>query len=161
MNEPSKRIAILGNSGSGKSWLAKELARQTEAPILDLDTIFFEPGKIAVPRPSATVLADLERFCVNHEAWIIEGCYGDIVAHALRWEPELILLDPGESECLRHCRARPWEPHKYASKTEQDSKLDFLLAWVSEYYRREGPMSLSGHRALFDAYSGPKRLMGR
>lgn len=152
-----KRVAILGNSGSGKSTLALALAAKSFAPLLDLDTLVWEPGKIAVPRAPEAALADLNAFCKGGESWIVEGCYADLIGATLRWEPELIFVNPGEEVCLRHCRARPWEPAKYASKEEQDAKLDFLLAWVSDYYRRDGPMSLKGHRALFDAYAGPKR----
>lgn len=59
-------------------------------------------------------------------------------------------------------RSRPWEPHKYKSKEKQDAKLDFLLAWVREYYTRDGDTSLVAHQALFDRYGGVKRkLVGR
>ena len=72
---------------------------------------------------------------------------------------ELVFLQPGEAICLANCKARPWEPHKYASLAEQNSKLAFLLEWVSDYYRRDGDMSLRAHQAVFDAYGGPKRLV--
>jgi adenylate kinase family enzyme len=150
------RIAILGNSGSGKSTLARRLAAQHGVPMLDLDTIYWVPNEVAVARAAAAVAADLDAFCAQPR-WIIEGCYGDLVAAALRHQPELWFLNPGEEVCLAHCRARPWEPHKYASRAEQDSKLPFLLAWVSDYYRRDGAMSLAGHRAVFDAFTGVKR----
>ncbi len=152
-----KRIAILGNSGSGKSTLAKALAAKHFIPVLDLDSIAWEPKKIAVPRAPEAVLADLNAFCKGSAGWIVEGCYGDLIEAALRWDPQLVFVNPGEEVCLRHCRARPWEPNKYASKEAQDAKLDFLLKWVSEYYTREGTMSLKGHRAVFDAYAGAKR----
>jgi putative acetyltransferase len=45
------RVAILGNSGSGKSTLARQLTDQHGLAVLDLDTIAWVPGKIAVPRP--------------------------------------------------------------------------------------------------------------
>lgn len=152
-----KRVAILGNSGSGKSTLASALALKSGAPVLDLDAIVWEPGKVAVARPPEAALADLNAFCHGSESWIVEGCYADLIEATFRWQPELIFMNPGEEVCLRHCRVRPWEPSKYASKEEQDAKLDFLLSWVSEYYRRDGTMSLKGHRALFEAYAGPKR----
>ena len=34
---------------------------------------------------------------------------------------------------LHHCRARPWEPGKYATKADQDAKLPLLLDWVRAY----------------------------
>ena len=151
------RVIIIGNSGSGKSTLARALANATGIPILDLDTIYWEPGKIAVARDPLHARTDLEQFCTTHPHWIVEGCYGELAALALAWSPELILVNPGETACLSHCRNRPWEPHKYASRADQDSKLEFLLTWVSGYYTRDDDMSLKSHRALFDAYSGPKR----
>jgi hypothetical protein len=43
-----------------------------------------------------------------------------------------------------------------ASRAEQDQQLAFLLSWVSEYYTRDGDMSLTGHQACFNAYPGRK-----
>lgn len=157
--EPTLRIVVLGNSGSGKSTLARQLAEPGRTPVLDLDTIVWARGKIAVQRAPEAAQAGLVRFCTEHPAWILDGCYAGLAERALAWRPELILLDPGEEACLRHCRARPWEPHKYASKEAQDEKLPFLLSWVSEYYRRDGDMSLLRHREVFDAYRGPKRVV--
>ena len=77
----------------------------------------------------------------------------------MRYEPELVFLDPGLDRCLSNCRARPWESHKYSSKAEQDSKLQFLLQWVMEYYDREGEMSFTGHMAIYNRYDGPKRFV--
>jgi adenylate kinase family enzyme len=144
------RVAIIGNSGSGKSTLAKRY----KLPMLDLDTVYWERGKIAVQRDGSD---DVRAFCRAKEGWVVEGCYASLIAVALEFGPELILLDPGVDACIRHCEARPWEPHKYASKEEQDKYLAFLLDWVRGYYTRDGEMSLRGHEALYAAYSGPKR----
>jgi adenylate kinase family enzyme len=153
------RVVILGNSGSGKSTLARELAAPAQVPVLDLDTIVWEPGRMAVARPLPDVHADLDRFCAAHERWIIEGCYGGLAERLLAQAPgpELIFLNPGEAACLRNCRARPWEPHKFPSPEAQDRMLAFLLGWVSAYYRRTDDISLARHRAIFDGYGGPKR----
>lgn len=154
------RIAILGNSGSGKSTLARTLAHASglAVALLDLDTIAWDPG--VVPRPRERAFAELDAFCTSAEHWIIEGCYGDLIDHALALHrPELILLEPGRDACLAHCRARPFEPHKYASKAEQDAKLEFLLGWVADYYVRDGHMSANRHAAIFAAYDGPKRRL--
>ncbi len=153
------RIAIVGNSGSGKSTLSRAIARDRAWPQLDLDTIAWEPHEIAVPRNSADAEADLERFCATDSDWVVEGCYSELIAVALRFSPLLILLDPGMDRCVANCRERPWEPHKFASRAEQDQKLPFLLNWVREYYTRDGLMSLQAHEALFDTYGGPKRRL--
>jgi adenylate kinase family enzyme len=156
------RIAILGNSGSGKSTLAGQLAAVHGLASLDLDAVAWEPGRVAVPRAPGDAARDVGSFCEREARWVVEGCYASLVEAALRHEPILLFLDPGVDACLANCRERPWEPHKYASKAEQDERLAFLLSWVEEYYRREGEMSLVAHRALFEGYAGPKlRMTGR
>jgi adenylate kinase family enzyme len=156
------RVAVIGNSGSGKSTLAAQLAGVQGLPVLDLDAVAWEPGRVAVPRAPADAMRDVASFCGGAARWVVEGCYASLVGAALRYGPILLFLDPGVEACLANCRERPWEPHKYASKAEQDERLAFLLSWVEEYYRREGEMSLGAHRSLFEAYAGPKlRMTGR
>ena len=153
------RIAIVGNSGSGKSTLARRLAGQHGLAVLDLDTVAWEPGQIAVPRPPADAVADVLAFCRGHERWVVEGCYAGLVSAALASMPMLVFLEPGIDACLANGRARPWEPHKYASKDQQDEKLGFLLSWVRAYYQRDNDYSFMAHQALFDAYAGPKEKL--
>jgi hypothetical protein len=57
---------------------------------------------------------------------------------------------------VANCHDRPWEPHKYATKAEQDTKLEFLLSWVRGYGTRDDELSLRAHQALFEGYRGPK-----
>jgi len=153
------RVAIIGNSGSGKSTLARRLAGDRGLPTLDLDTVAWEPNKIAVPRAPADAIADVKAFCEVNRDWVIEGCYAGLIHTALQFSPTLLFLEPGVDACLANCRSRPWEPHKYQSKREQDEKLQFLFSWVREYYSREGDLSLVAHQALFDGYQGPKHKL--
>lgn len=155
----SPRLVLVGNSGSGKSTLARAIARIGGHAHLDLDTVAWEPEQIAVARPSDVAAADVRSFCAAHERWVAEGCYADLAEVALASTPLLVLLDPGVERCVAHCLARPFEPHKYASKEEQDARLELLLAWVRAYEQREGPLGRAAHVALFDAYSGAKRLV--
>jgi adenylate kinase family enzyme len=150
------RVAIVGNSGSGKSTLASQIAASHSVTSLDLDTVAWEPRQIAVARPADAAAAEVMAFCSSHDRWVVEGCYAALVRHALQHSPILLFVDPGVDECLANCRRRPWEPHKYASKAEQDEKLSFLLSWVREYYTRADDLSLTAHQALFESYRGPK-----
>jgi adenylate kinase family enzyme len=149
-------IAIVGNSGSGKSTLAREIAAAHSIVSLDLDTVAWEPGKIAVARPADAAAVDVRAFCSAHESWVVEGCYAALVFQTFEHSPILLFIDPGVDACLANCRSRSWEPHKYGSKAEQDEKLEFLLSWVREYYSREGELSQSAHQSLFESYRGPK-----
>ena len=144
------RVAIIGNSGSGKSTLARQLGERFGWAVLDLDTVAWEPDRIAVARDPAAACADVRAFCDSNRDWVVEGCYASLVAQALVDSPTLVFLDPGVEACLQHCRQRPWEAHKYPSKAAQDEKLAFLLDWVREYPLRDGDLSLSAHRSLFE-----------
>jgi adenylate kinase family enzyme len=155
------RIAILGNSGSGKSTLAWWLANRSGAPLLDLDSVAWEPNSVAVARPEVTATSDVRTFCTSYASWVLEGCYANLVRSALPFSPILVFLDIGEEQCISNCRSRPWEPHKYSSKAAQDERLPFLLTWVHEYYVRGGEMSRSAHAATYAAYLGPKHRLTR
>ncbi len=157
MQALSSRVVIIGNAGSGKTTLARRLARANGTPLLDLDSIAWEPGMPPVRSAPETARARLGAFCDAAPAWIVEGCYAELAQAALAWRPELVFLNPGEAVCLANCRSRPWEPHKHASAADQDAALPYLLEWVAGYYRRDDEFSLARHRALFDAYDGPKR----
>ena len=122
----------------------------------------WEPEQIAVARDEATAVGDVHSFCRSHDQWVIEGCYGNLAAATFSHRPLLILLDPGVEACLENCRARPWEPHKYASAEEQDAMLVALLDWVQAYETRGEDPGRAAHEALFAGYDGPKeRLCAR
>lgn len=151
------RTLIVGNSGSGKSWHARALAAEHGLAHLDLDTIVWVPGQIAVARPLDEALADLRAFTSASSAWVVEGCYGDFIEAALPDCDMFIFMNPGKDVCLANNAQRPWEQHKYASKELQDSMLPFLLEWVGKYYDRDDTCSYAYHRRLFDAHKGPKQ----
>jgi adenylate kinase family enzyme len=155
------RIVIVGNSGSGKSTLARQLADVHALPMLDLDTVAWERGRVAVPRSVNQAAADLNAFLDTHQHWVVEGCYGKLARVALERSPALVFLDPGVDVCLANCRNRAWEPHKYASLEEQNKNLEFLLLWVEEYYSRTDSLSLADHRDLFAAYAGRKQVIAQ
>ena len=150
------RVLIFGNSGSGKSTFAAKLAEERGLAHLDLDSIVWEPGKIAVQRPIDAITASLGNFLSQHCNWAIEGCYGELVAAVSCHCTELVFLNPGLKTCLENNRKRPWEPHKYASKEVQDAMLDNLQAWVGGYYDRQDQWSYHAHRQIFDSFAGRK-----
>jgi len=152
-----RRVLVVGNSGSGKSTLAEALARDERLAHLDLDTLAWLPTVPPARRDLSDSERDIRRFTARHEAWIVEGCYADLASMLVSDATELVFLNPGVDVCVRHCRARPWEPHKYATRAAQDANLAMLVEWVRSYPTRDDPCSLGAHRALYDAFGGPKR----
>lgn len=150
------KILVFGNSGSGKSTYAKLMAERHQLAHLDLDTIVWEPGQVAVQREPAAVLQSLNAFIGTEPTWIIEGCYGELIEAAAQHCTELVFLNPGRDACLANNLRRPWEPHKYTSPEAQNAMLDALQAWVAAYYTRDDSWSYSAHRRIFEGHPGAK-----
>jgi adenylate kinase family enzyme len=143
LTQATMRIALIGNSGSGKSTLARQLAATYALPMLDLDTVMWEPGKVAVARAPLAAAQDVNAFCSSGSRWVVEGCYAGLTWAVRPYATLLLFLEPGVDVCIANCRNRPLES----------------LTWVRDYYSRDGDMSLAAHQALFDEYRGPKRKL--
>ncbi len=148
------RVILLGNAGAGKSTFARKLAARQPAARLSLDEVAFRDG--SERRPLAESVAEVRAFLRSHESWILEGCYADILEPVLPCSEQLVFLNPGVRVCVAHCRARPWEPEKFASRAEQDANLANLVAWVRQYDTRADEYGLARHRRLYDAFPGVK-----
>jgi adenylate kinase family enzyme len=149
------RIVIFGNSGSGKSTMARQLSHELNIPHLDLDQLaWISPG---VRRPTSESAEAIQLFAAEHPRWVAEGCYADLLEVLLPHATELRFLNPGIEACVANCRARPWEPDKYSSKEEQDARLEFLIQWVRDYEVRRDEYSLYRHRRLLEQFRGKKR----
>jgi adenylate kinase family enzyme len=152
----SMKIIVFGNSGSGKSTYARALSAHDGIPHLDLDSIVWEPGKVGVLRAQEAITASLHEFLDANAAWVMEGCYGELVQMASTSCTQLVFLNPGLNVCLANNRNRPWEPHKYTSRERQDSMLVTLQAWAIAYYQRDDQWSYTAHRRIFEAFGGSK-----
>lgn len=153
------KIVILGNSGSGKSTLAKKLAEKEKLAHLDLDTLAWLPTSPPKRQSIDVSRHDIEQFMSENDAWVIEGCYSDLLDIALPQATELIFLNLPLDECIANAQRRPWEPHKYSSKQAQDENLSMLIEWIKQYYEREDTFSYQSHKHLFDSFKGPKKMI--
>jgi adenylate kinase family enzyme len=151
-----KRILIFGNSGSGKSTLARAYRARYGLAHLDLDTLAWEPIGPPTRRPVAESKRAIDEFIEANDEWVIEGCYADLLALAADEASEAIFLNPGVEQCVANCRNRPWEPHKYETKQQQDENLEMLIDWVKRYADRTDEFSLASHRALYEKIQGKK-----
>lgn len=84
------KILVYGNSGSGKSTYAQALAAQHCLSHLDLDSIVWEPGMIAVQRDPQLIANSLMDFFSTHHLWVIKGCYGELVESATAYCTQLV-----------------------------------------------------------------------
>jgi len=151
-------IVIFGNSGSGKSTLAKHLAMKNNLAHLDLDTVAWKP----VQPPERMLISEshalISKFLGANKDWLVEGCYSDLLELVTIEADEVIFLNLPISMCITNAKNRPWEPHKYKSKESQDTNLNMLTNWISNYTSRDDTFSKTAHQKLYDDWQGKKAM---
>ncbi len=98
------RIFIVGNGGSGKSWLAKRLATKLRLPVTHLDDFHWLPS-FAGERPRHERDALVAEVATS-ASWIMEGIYGSILQLVFPRVTTLIWLDVADDECIANLENR-------------------------------------------------------
>jgi hypothetical protein len=142
------RILILGNSGSGKSWLAGRLGRALGLSTTDLDDIHWLRGGYEEKRERGDAI-QLAVAAASGHAWIVEGIYGWLIEPISDKASFLVWLDLNWDDCYGNLKDR------YRGKTDSPSFRE-LAVWAEDYWNRQSPSSFSGHKAIFEDFAGPK-----
>jgi len=124
-------VAIIGPGGAGKSWLARELGRRLDLPVIHLDDLFWKPGWVESNRDE---WGALNRELVQGERWILDGNYGGTMEIRLEAADTIVFLDPPTLLCIwrvlrRRARDEPASAHR---------QLEFV-AYIWRYRRTRGP----------------------
>jgi adenylate kinase family enzyme len=86
-----KRVAIIGNSGGGKSMLARQLAAKFALPYIEIDSILWLPGWQLVP--AATYQSEHSKL-IAQDRWLIDGLGArDSIPSRLVRATEVVLAD--------------------------------------------------------------------
>ena len=75
MRQAGKRIHVIGNSASGKSTLAAELADALDAPLVELDAINWQPGWVGLNTADPDEFERRIREATRGERWVVAGSY--------------------------------------------------------------------------------------
>lgn len=151
-----RKVIIFGNSGSGKSTLAKKIAETEGLAHLDLDSTAWKPETPPQRESLENSAKVIGQFVAENNSWVIEGCYSDLLDLVSPQASEAVFLNLSVEDCVENARNRPWEPHKYQSKQQQDENMKMLIGWIRQYYDRDDVFSFSAHRRLFDNFDGKK-----
>eukprot|EP01030_Chromulinospumella_sphaerica_P015530 gene15530-15340_t len=137
------RTLIIGNSGSGKSWLAQRLAERLQVQWTDLDRIHWLSDEHSIARPRAEALA-MARVAAEQERWVIEGVYGWIASELLPRTTTLIWLSVADEVCVANIRQR---------EINDDERLIALLEWAGSYRQRDDSSGYTAHQRLFEGFT--------
>ncbi len=151
-----RRILIIGNSGSGKTWLSQRLSELLNVGVIHFDDIFWEQGGFNKKREREIVYQEITKLSQG-DNWIMEGVFGDLALKAIPYATTLIFLNKEWSECKKALISRGSQSSKQLC-SEKDAEANFqnLISWASEYYKRNSPSSLVGHSKLYNNFSKPK-----
>lgn len=83
------KIAIMGYSGSGKTYLSKYLSNQYQIPALHLDSIKYD--KAWNPIDDSIVLPEVTAF-MKQDDWIIDGNYSNLLQEERLKAADLIIF---------------------------------------------------------------------
>jgi adenylate kinase family enzyme len=138
-----KRVAIIGVSGSGKSWLAVRLGEALGLPVHHLDRLHWRPGWQPTPKDEWRAL---QEELVQEPAWIIDGNYFSTFDVRLGACDTVVWLDLPVWACLASVL---WRALKYRGRTRPDlgprcpERLDWgFLRYIAGYRKRGRPRTL-------------------
>jgi adenylate kinase family enzyme len=147
------RTIIVGNSGSGKTWLATRLAMGSGTPVFHLDDLFWEPGGFDKKR-SAEEVKRLIAESKSAASWFVEGVFGELAERYSDEADLLIWLDIPWNICKARLLARGSESKRHLGREQSEEGLKRLIGWASHYYDRRDLRSFTGHRSLLEKFPG-------
>ncbi len=151
-----KRMLIIGNSGSGKSWLAARLTEGLTIRKVNLDTIVWQPGGFNQKRPQHEIDLAIQTLA-QEPSWVVEGVFGALAEQLLDAADTLLFLDLDWSVCRGSLLSRGSQSVRQRDAVAAEENFQQLLVWASEYGQRASKSSRHFHRELFDRFQNDKR----
>lgn len=151
---PVERVAIVGCGGSGKSYVARELGRLLDLPVVHMDAVYFDDqwNPLPVDRFEAA-----QRELVAAPRWVIDGNYNSTVQVRLEAADTVVFMDLPTRVCLWGILSRQLRHGQ--GQNDRDGVYNRItpdvLRYVLCYRRRVRP----GILAKIDQHASGARLI--
>ena len=151
---PVERVTIVGCGGSGKSYVARELGRLLDLPVIHMDAVYFDDQWNPLPMERFEAV---QRELVAAPRWVIDGNYNSTVQVRLEAADSVVFMDLPTRVCLwgilsrqlRHGRGQNDQNGVYNRITGD------VLRYVLGYRRKMRPKVL----AKIDRHASGARLI--
>ncbi len=134
------KIRILGNSGSGKTTVAKILGQHFNIPVLHMDSIAFVPNSDFVLREKDDMRADISTFVTANNTWVIEGNYTSTISEVFNVPDVIIFIDLPIDQSIYNYKQRH-EEFKGRSRPEHPGLIETdsqeMIDWITSYPTRK------------------------
>lgn len=121
-----ERIVIIGNSGSGKTYLAQMLSGYLHIEVIHLDKLFWEPGGFNKKRPIDLVYSEIATLSQG-QLWIVEGVFGELAQEFCPQADCLLWLDVDWATCSANLRKRGSDSSKQLDPQLAEENFNKLL----------------------------------
>ena len=94
---PVERVTIVGCGGSGKSYVARELGRLLDLPVIHMDAVYFDDqwNPLPIERFEA-----VQRELIAAPRWVIDGNYNSTVQVRLEAADSVVFMDLPTHPCM-------------------------------------------------------------
>ncbi len=148
------KIIIMGNGGSGKTWLSCKLSQLLDISPIHLDEIFWESGGFTQKRTVAEMMKRIDK-TLEEASWIVEGVFGNLLEHYINDADLLIWLTTPWDICEERLVKRSREEFHHCRK-QSESDMAALIKWASEYEKRRDHCAFESHNGLYKRFIGEK-----
>jgi len=154
-----QRVSVVGNSGSGKTRLARRIAAELDVPHVELDSIYhlqnWEPIDADAFLAAVTTIA-------SGEAWVVDGNYARVVANGPVWEraQAVVWLDLPRRTVLRQVTARTVRRIVLREELWNGNRESLRNALAWDPHRSIVRWAWTQHRRYRDHYRAAMRSAG-
>ncbi|HBG34729.1 MAG: hypothetical protein A2X70_02070 [Alphaproteobacteria bacterium GWC2_42_16] len=152
------RILIIGNSGSGKTWLGRTLSESKKISLFHMDNIRWGQSGYEIRRSATDIERDLEAI-KSKDQWILEGVFGKMAQSCLSFADLLIWLDLPWEECKKNLLVRGPQFENILTSSEKEKALKALMEWASTHDSRNDANSWGFFNDLYTNFKNIKMCL--